>query len=100
MANVTSVWSVTINGRNDCVVMTDFEAMQVKMKFAPNILMHNMTELHSMKPQHLHKQARKQVTLTATPSMCWANLAEKSGVAIQAQWEYEDLMKMDANNVR
>jgi len=100
MADVASVWSVTISGRNDCVVMTDFEAMQVKMKFAPNILMHNMTELHGMKPQHLHKQARKQVTLTATPSMCWANLAEKSGVAIQAQWEYEDLMKMDANNVR
>ena len=38
------VWSVTIKGKNDCVVLTDFEAMQVKMKFMPDIEMYDMTE--------------------------------------------------------
>ena len=45
------VWSVTINGKNDCVVLTDFEAMQVKMKFMPDIEMFNMTEKHGLKPE-------------------------------------------------
>ncbi len=87
-----SVWSVTINGQNDCVVMTDFEAMQVKMKFAPNIMMHNMTEIHGMLPQHLHKLDRKR--MAASPSMCWANQADKTGMALSVIWEYEDLMAM------
>ena len=28
------VFSVTINGKNDCVIMTDDESLLVKMKFA------------------------------------------------------------------
>ena len=31
------VWSVTINGKNDCVVMTDEEAMIITLKFSPDI---------------------------------------------------------------
>ena len=38
----TKVWSVTIKGKNDCVALSDFEAMQVKMKFMPDIEMYNM----------------------------------------------------------
>ena len=28
-------WSVTISGKNDCVVMTDEEAMVITLKFSP-----------------------------------------------------------------
>ena len=45
MEDVEYVWSVT-DGKNDCVVMTDAEAMLVKMKFVGvnDIEMYNMTE--------------------------------------------------------
>ena len=56
----TNVWSVTIKGKNDCVALSDFEAMQVKMKFMPDIEMYNMTERHGMKVSHLHKEHRMQ----------------------------------------
>ena len=31
------VYSVTINGKNDCVVMSEEEAMLVKIKYMPDI---------------------------------------------------------------
>ena len=41
-------------GKNDCT-LTDFEAMQVKMKFMPDIEMYDMTErLNEI--VHLHKE--------------------------------------------
>ena len=46
MEDVKNVWSVTTNGKNDCVVMSDAEVMLVKLKFTGthNIEMYNMTE--------------------------------------------------------
>ena len=39
------VWSVTIDGKNDCVVMTEFEALNVKLKFSDeDFEMYDMTE--------------------------------------------------------
>ena len=49
---MTKVWSVTIKGKNDTVVMTDEQAMIVKMKFAPNIDMHDLTTLHGLTPEY------------------------------------------------
>ena len=98
-----SVWSVTINGKNDCVVMSDFEAMQVKMKFMPNIELHNMTELHGMKPEHLHKLQRMSDAEYYTgcnvkvshPTEYTKGVGPGSfGGAARMVWEYDDLMEM------
>ena len=50
------VWSVTIDGKNDCVVMTDEEAMIITLKFSPDIEIYDMTTKHGMKPEHLHQE--------------------------------------------
>ena len=99
----TKVWSVTIKGQNDCVVLTDFEAMQVKMKFMPDIEMYDMTERHGLKPQHLHKLDRKKQSI---PSLSWVgNEPEPTytkgvgpgmfGGAADMIWEFQDLMEME-----
>lgn len=98
-----SVWSVTINGKNDCVVLSDFEAMQVKMKFMPNIELHNMTELHGMKPEHLHKlQRMNDAEYYAGCNVKVSHPIEYTkgtgpgafGGAARMVWEYDDLMAM------
>lgn len=99
------VWSITIKGKNDCVALTDFEAMQVKMKFMPNIEMYDMTERHGMSVLHLHKEHRMQ---DAMPSGCiWVGDKPPSqtyvkgvgpgmfGGAAKMMWEFQDLMDMD-----
>ena len=40
------VWSVTAHGKNDCVVMTDEEAMIITLKFSPDIEIYDMTTKH------------------------------------------------------
>ena len=52
------VWSVTINGQNDCVVMTDEEAMIITLKFSPDIQIIDMTTKHGMTPEHMQKADR------------------------------------------
>ena len=42
---MNKVWSVTINGKNDCVIMSEFEAMNVKLKFSDeDFEMYDMTD--------------------------------------------------------
>ena len=53
------VWSVTISGKNDCVVMTDEEAMVITLKFSPDIEITDMTTKHGIKPEHLHQENRR-----------------------------------------
>lgn len=96
------VWSVTIKGKNDCVVMTDAEAMLIKMKFMPNIEMYDMTERHGMKPEHLHKMHRLQDTMPDNvtwtgdlpPSQTWVKGIGPGqfGGAAHMIWEFEDLI--------
>ena len=99
------VWSVTISGNNDCVVLDEFEAMQVKMKFAPDIEMWNMTEKFGMKPEYLHKEERMQYYPQEHENWVWTGPLPqppwKKGVgpgqfggAAKMVWEYEDLMAM------
>ena len=74
---MNKVWSVTIKGKNDCVVMTDEEAAVITLKFAPNIEIYDMTERHGMKPEHLHKLDRMD------------SLELQSGKAMKMIKEYE-----------
>ena len=100
----SKVWSVTINGKNDCVILTDEEAFLVKTKFMPDIEMYDMTSRHGMKPEHLHKLQRMsdaeyysgcnvkglypvEYTKGVGPGMF--------GGAARMIWEFEDLMEME-----
>ena len=100
------VCSVTFDGKNDCVSMTEFEAMSVKLKFSgdPYFEMWDMTERHGMKPEYLHKLQREQdsmpegVTWTGDkpPSETWIKgIGPGSfGGATHMIWEFDDLMAM------
>ena len=54
------VWNIVIGKKIDCVIMTDAEAMQVKMKFMPNIEMTDMTTRHNINPEMFHKEEREK----------------------------------------
>lgn len=103
--NDKKVFSVTINGNNDCVIMSEFEAMTVKMKFSgSDFEMYDMTERHGMQPQHLHKLARmsdadfykdSRVTiLSETNYQKGVGPGAFGGACHKQVWEYEDLMAM------
>jgi hypothetical protein len=106
MADVDYVWSVTINGKNDCVILTDAQAMLIKMKFmgTHDIEMYNMTERHNMKPRHLHKMQREQDSMPPgciwtgdkPPSQTWVKGVGPGqfGGAAHMIWEFEDLINM------
>ena len=94
----SKVWSVTIKGQNDCVVLTDFEAMQVKMKFMPDIEMYDMTERHGMKPEHLHQENRRAQLEDERRDIFfqkWEGIGGFGGYA-KVDWTFEDLLKMEA----
>ena len=86
-------------------MLTDFEAMQVKMKFMPDIEMYDMTERHGMKPAYLHKEFRMQDTMP--PGVTWLGDKPPSqtyvkgvgpgmwGGAAKMMWEFKDLMEME-----
>lgn len=101
------VYSVTINAKNDCVIMSEFEAMQVKLKFqgvVDQFEMYDMTERHGMQPQHLHKLARmddaefykgRNVTvIKETNYQKGVGPGAFGGACHKQIWEYEDLMSM------
>ena len=102
---MNKVWSVTINGKNDCVIMSEFEAMNVKLKFSDeDFEMYDMTTRHGMKPEHLHKMARmsdaeyyknSNVTIIEESNYTKGVGPGMFGGACHKQiWEYEDLMAM------
>tara|TARA_B100001057_G_scaffold435739_1_gene466285 strand:+ start:24 stop:338 length:315 start_codon:yes stop_codon:yes gene_type:complete len=99
------VWSVTIDGKNDCVVLDEFEAMQVKIKFSPDVEMYNMTKRFGMQPEHLHKEERMQYYPQEHDNWIWSGPLPQPpykkgqgpgmyGGAAKMVWEYEDLMAM------
>ncbi len=96
------VYSVTINGANDCVCMTESEASFVTLKFAEKLKMYDMTARHGMKPEHLHKLQRYEDALL--PHNC-VRVGAKAiytkgigpgqfGGSAQVMWEFQDLMEM------
>jgi|TARA_B110000037_G_scaffold181956_1_gene209374 hypothetical protein len=94
------VWNVSINGKTDCVIMNDAEAMMVKMKFMPDITMYDMTELHDMKPEHLHKINRSEA-LGSDVRLMWMKhaletnvLGGKPGTYVKECWDYKTLINM------
>lgn len=100
----SKVWSVTIEGKNDCVIMTESEVTLVVLKFGNDIEITNMTERHGMKPEHLHKLQRQAdimpegVTWTGDkpPSETWVKGIGPGqfGGAAHIIWEFDDLMAM------
>ena len=94
------VWSIVINGKNDQIVMDDAEAMIIKMKFMPNIEMYDLTTLHNIKPEHLHKVNRKEA-LNGDIHLLWIkNAIEMKSLGgdpinggVKENWSFEGLMQ-------
>lgn len=98
------VWSVTIKGKNDCVIMTESEVTLVALKFGDDIEITDMTTRHGMKPEHLHKLHRMQDTMP--DNVTWLGDKPPSetyqkgigpgvfGGAAKMIWDFEDLMAM------
>ena len=96
------VWSVIINGKNDQVIMDDAEAMKVKMKFMPDIEMFDLTTLHNIKPEHLHKIQRNE-SINGDVHLQWfKNALDMKSLGgnpltpneVKENWEYKDLVDM------
>ena len=97
------VYSITINGANDCVVMTEAESSMIALKFASlsTFEMYDMTERHGMKPEHLHKIARQEQLVDKLswmgplPTVVKGKETGKfGGAAHDIIWEFQDLMEM------
>jgi hypothetical protein len=95
------VWSVIINGKNDQVIMDDAQAMIIKMKFMPDIELFDLTTLHNIKPEHLHKIQRNE-SLSGDIHLLWLKNALDMNVLggnsltndVKENWEYKDLVDM------
>jgi len=95
---MSKVWSVTIDGKNDCVVMTDEEAMIITLKFSPDIQIVDMTTKHGIKPEHLHQVNRKQQLEDERRNIFyekWEGIGGFGGYA-KVDWTFEDLLAMEA----
>jgi len=93
------VWSIVINGKNDQIIMNDAQAMIVKMKFMPNIEMYDLTTLHNIKPEHLHK-VNRQEALNSDVHLLWIKnalemntLGGYPGNKVKENWSFEELMQ-------
>jgi len=88
------VYSVTIKGKNDNVVMTEEQCLMVKLKYSPNIEIHNLTERHGILPHHLHKLERHESAhLMYTNQPLLVIRSSNSAAIADVNWEFEDLMK-------
>ena len=81
--------------------MTDEQAMIVKMKFMPDIEMHDLTTLHGLSPEHLHKIERNTTFRENERDLLWMKNSLEMGVYggwpgeyEKAVWEYQDLIDM------
>ena len=92
------VWSVTISGKNDCVVMTDEEAMVITLKFSPDIEITDMTTKHGIKPEHLHQENRRAQLEDERRSIFFEKFEGIGGFGGYAKvdWTFEDLLEMEA----
>ena len=92
---MNKVWSVTINGQNDCVVMSDEEAALVTLKFAPNIDIHDMTTKHGMTPEFMQTLTRNnQLEVKGTLLEKYAE-AGIFGAFVKQNWTFKDLLEME-----
>ena len=108
MTEEKRVFSVTINGKNDCVVMTEEEASLVTLKYShvQDFEIVDMTARHSMKPEHLHKLERAQYYPGPDAGWHWEGPLPQApwkkgvgpgqfGGAAHCVWEFEDLISGD-----
>lgn len=90
--SLPKVWAVKIDGKMDCVVMTDFQAMQVKMKFT-NVTLTDMTTKHNIKPEMFNKPQRESQLLDYNP-FAFDTQYEYEKWRAKATWTFESLMEM------
>lgn len=83
------VYSVTINNKNDCVIMTEAEAMLVKIKYHPDIRMYDMTALHGYDADTYKKEEREQ-TLADVREM--ALEGTRWNGAMKTYWTVDNLL--------
>jgi hypothetical protein len=88
------VYSVTIDTKHDCVIMTEGEAMLLKMKYMPDIEMYDMTERHGMKPEYLHILEKESDSWQdGLMRSCGLDATKQFGGAnSKIIWEFEDLI--------
>jgi hypothetical protein len=86
------VWNIIIGKKMDCVIMTDAEAMQVKMKFMPNVEMTDMTTLHNINPEMFHKAEREKELVKQEPRAYV--LFDAVPVQYKTTWTFDSLMEM------
>ena len=98
------VYSITIDGANDCVVMTEAESALIVMKFGNRLEMYDMTARHGLQPEHLHKLKRLEdagqlpqgVTAMGPVGINKKGVGPgKFGGAANMMWEFQDLMEME-----
>ena len=83
------VYSITINNKNDCVILTDAEAMLVKIKYHPDIRMYDMTALHGYDP-YTYKKEERERTLSDVREMALEGV--KWNGFRKVFWTAEDLL--------
>ncbi len=93
MKDIPKVWNITIGSKMDCVIMTDFEAMQVKMKFMPDINMTDMTTTHNLHPELFNKAQRERQLLDDYP-FAFTKQYEYEKWRYKTNWTFESLMAM------
>lgn len=88
------VWSVTICGKNDCVIMTEEEASVIAMKYGKDVEMYDMTKRHGMRPEHLHKVQRYEQREWADRGVSFSKGIKTGqfGGAAPVDWTYDDLL--------
>lgn len=89
---VDKVYSVTINGKNDCVIMSEEEAIMVKIKYMPDIRMYDMTALHGYDAESYKKSEREEQLsrLDYTKELVLDGV--KWNGAVKTTWTAEDLL--------
>ena len=90
------VYSVTIDTKNDCVIMTEGEAMLLKMKYMPDIEMYDMTERHGMKPEYLKKGLRAEQHNWEKQNRSFSKGIKVGsfGGAAPVDWQFDDLINV------
>ena len=90
------VYSVTINGKNDCVEMTEQEANVIALKFGKDIEMYDMTKRHGMKPEYLKKALRLEQHEWESRNVSFSKGVRVGsfGGAAPVDWQFEDLINV------
>tara|TARA_B100000212_G_scaffold338526_1_gene315216 strand:+ start:1018 stop:1299 length:282 start_codon:yes stop_codon:yes gene_type:complete len=86
------VYSISINGKNDCVILDEEEAALIKLKYMPNIRMYDMTKLHGYEPESYKKAEREEQLSRLDYARELALEGVKWNGNVKTHWTPEDLL--------